>query len=72
MKRMVYCECLPRETITVVPHVLDPPAHDLSQLLLVDPDHLLLRNVIVFVLLYSSVLTAILKLPNSKILIKIA
>lgn len=42
---------LPRETFAIVADVLHPPGHDLGQLLLVDADHLLLRNVIVLVLL---------------------
>lgn len=48
---------LPREALATVAHVLDPSGHDFRELLLVDPDHLLLRDVVILVLLQSSVLT---------------
>jgi hypothetical protein len=46
----------PRGKVPGSAHILDPPAHDLGQLLLVDPRHLLLGNVVVLVLLQSAVL----------------
>lgn len=51
----------PRKCIPGIPHILEPPAHELRQLLLVDPDDLLLGDVVVLVLLEPPVLRGVLR-----------
>lgn len=50
----------PRKSLSGIPHILHPLPHQLGQLLLVDPHHLLLRYVVVLVLLQPPVLRGVL------------
>jgi hypothetical protein len=60
----------PREGFSRVPHVLHPPPHQLGQLLLVDPHDFFLWNVIVFVLLESSVLRRVLREGTETLIVR--